>query len=297
MIGGGAARRAVTAIAIGLVVGLGLGFRSANPSLADPPLQAARLEALMTSASQADAGLARLSGVLNDAIDHARLGSALTVAGDRQPAPELAAAAHALESGAGTADGAHRAVEQLVAVAACIAPGQQVRALSLTGPDLLLMASGLHSSADAATLFVERRDATEAIVGALGDALEALKEDLPATALVSLDRTTAPFALLRSWADRPRLLDYWMQVTGELIDAARDIAEATIARDPVAQKAAGERYAKAGEAARGADNALAVTLSEEGAAVSVIQLQRLAAAAATVDEERGALRPLTVPST
>ena len=159
------------------------------------------------------------------------------------------------------------------------------------------MASGLHSSADAATLFVERRDATEAIVGALGDALEALKEDLPATALVSLDRTTAPFALLRSWADRPRLLDYWMQVIGELIDAARDIAEATIARDPVAQKAAGERYAKAGEAARGADNALAVTLSEEGAAVSVIQLQRLAAAAATVDEERGALRPLTVPST
>ena len=285
----------MTAIGIGLVVGLGFGLRSADPSLADPPLVAVRLGALMTAASHADAALARLAGVLTDAIDHARLGSAQTVAGDRPPAPELAAAADALASGAGTADAAHRAVERLIALGACIAPERQIPALSLTGPDLLLMASGLRTSGDAATLFVERRHATGTIVGGLGDALAALKGNLPATALSSLDRTTAPFALLRAWAERPRLLDYWIQVTGELIDAARDIAEATIARDPVAQKAAGERYAKAGEAARGADNALAVTLSEEGAAVTVTQLQRLAAAAATVDEERGALQPLTVP--
>ena len=286
----------MSAIGIGLVVGLGFGLRSADPLLADPPLAAVRLGALMTAASQADAALARLAGVLTDAIDHARLGAALTVAGDRPPASELAAAADALEAGASTADAAHRAVERLNALAACIMPGRQVPALSLTGPDLLLIASGLRTSGDAATLFVERRHATEMIVGALGDALAALKGDLPATALASLDTSRAPLALLRAWPQRPRLLDYWIQVTGELIGAARDIAEATIARDPVAQKAAGERYAKASEAARGADNALAVTLSEEGAAVSVTQLRQLAAAAGTVDQERGALQPLTVPA-
>lgn len=244
---------------------------------------------------RADDALASLASVLADAIEHARNGTAMTVAGDRPPAPELSAAADVLASGAGKADAAHRGVQALIEMASAIAPGAHLPALSLTGPNLLLIASGLRSSADAATLFVERRDATVAIVGALGDALGALKGNLPATALASLDRTTAPLALLRAWAERPRLLDYWIQVTGELIHAARDIAEATIARDPVAQKAAGERYAKAGEAARGADNALAVTLSEEGGAVSATQLQQLAAAAATVDEERGALQPLTVP--
>jgi hypothetical protein len=295
MIGGGAVRRALTVIAIGLVVGLGFGLRSTHPSLADPPLEAARNRALMQAWVRADDALASLASVLADAIEHARNGTAMTVAGDRPPAPELSAAADALAGGAGQADAGHRAIQALAEMALAIAPGAHIPSLSLTGPDLLLIASGLRSSADAATLFVERRDATGTIVGGLRDALEALKGNLPAAAIVSLDRTMAPFALLRAWAPRPGLLDYWMQVTGELIAAARDIAEATIARDPAAQKAAGERYAKAGEAARGADNALAVTLSEEGAAVSATPLQRLAAAAATVDQERGAIQPLTVP--
>jgi hypothetical protein len=60
----------------------------------------------------------------------------------------------------------------------------------------------------------------------------------------------------------------------------------------VAQAAAADRYRAATEAARGADNALAVTLSEEGSAISRIGLRRLAAAAAGVAEERAALEPL-----
>ena len=83
-----------------------------------------------------------------------------------------------------------------------------------------------------------------------------------------------------------------MKVIHELIDAARGIATATIEGDPVAQTAAAERYAKAAEAARGADNALAVSLTEEGGAVSVIQLQRLAAAASAVADERATVQSL-----
>ncbi len=159
------------------------------------------------------------------------------------------------------------------------------------------MASGLRSSADAATLFVERRHATETIIGALGAAVAALDADLPAAAMTNLEKTASPLALLDAWVERPPLFRYWMKVTGELIDAARDIAEATIAGDPIAQKAAGERYAKAGEAARGADNALAVTLSEEGDAISVSQLQRLARAAGDVAAERAAVQSLTAVGT
>jgi hypothetical protein len=81
-----------------------------------------------------------------------------------------------------------------------------------------------------------------------------------------------------------------MTISTDLLGAAGDIARATLAEDPVAQKAAAERYARAAEAARGADNALALALSEEGAAVSATPLRRLAAVADEVDEARAALR-------
>lgn len=295
MIGGAGLRRAATAIAIGLVVGVGFGLRSADASQADMPLAAARSQALQTAANRADDALASLAAVLADAIDHARKGSGETVAGDRPPAPELAAAADALVHGAGTADAANHAVAALVGLALGIAPEQPLAPLPYGGPDLLLMATGLRSSADAATLFVERRHATETIVGALGEAVSALDRNLPAAAIVSLDRATAPLALLDDWVQQPPLFTYWMKVTRQLLDAARDIATATIAGDPIAQRAAAMRYAKAGEAARGADNALAVSLSEEGAAVSVVELQRLAATASGVVDERAAVQQLLVP--
>ena len=293
MIGGAGVRRAVTSIVIGLAVGVGFGLRSADPSKADAPLEAARRQGLAVAQARADEALASLGGVLADAIDHARRGSALTVAGDRPPAPELEAAAEVVEDGAGTADAARRAVEALAGTLAAVAPARQVPALPYGSPDLLLMAVGLRSGINEATLFVERRHATEAVVGALGEAVSALDRDLPAVAIESLEGATAPLALLEAWEERPPLFRYWMKVTRELLDAARGIATATIAGDSVAQRAAAERYARAGEAARGADNALAVSLSEEGAAVSGIQLRRLAEAAGGVADVRAAVQELT----
>lgn len=292
MIGGPAVRRVATVIGIGLVVGVGFGLRSADAARADPPLEAARGRALAAAAADADEALASLAAVLARAIDHARNGSAETVSGDRPPAPDLQAAADALVQGSGTADAAQRAVAALAGMASAIVPERTVPPLSLGGPDLLVIASGLRSGADAATRFAERRRATETILGALGEAISALDRDLPASAIVSLDTATAPLALLNSWVEQPPLFRYWMKVTQEFLDAARGIATATLAGDPVAQKDAAERYAKAAEAARGADNALAVSLTEEGGAVSVIQLQRLAAAASAVADERAAVQSL-----
>jgi hypothetical protein len=295
MIGGVGMRRAATVISIGLVVGVVFGLRSVDPSQADPPTAVARTQGLAAAAAAADGALARLGAALAEAIEHARRGAALTVAGDLAPAPELESAADSLVAGADTADAARRAMAALAGTAAAVAPGTQVTVFSYSGPDLLLMATALRTSADASTLFVERRQATVAIVEALGDAVSALERNLPAEAVASLDRATAPLALLDAWEERPPLFRYWMQVTRDLLDAARGIATATIAGDPVAVQVAAAQYARAGDAARGADNALAVTISEEGSAVTGASLRRLAAAAGTAADGRAAVQALMHP--
>ena len=293
MIGG---RRAATnAIVVALAVGLGFGLRSPDASRADSPGEAARLASLWSAIAAADGALERLAALLEDAIDHARRGSARTVAGEA-PEPELSAAADIALAGADTANGARRALIDLGGTAAAVAPGTSVGAISFDGTEVQLIAAQLTASAEAATLFVERRHATEAVVEALADGLAALDRDDPRAALESLAAAEAPLALLAAWAERPPLLRHWMAISGDLLDAARDIATATIDRDPVAVEEAAERYATASEAAQGADNALAFALSEAGSAVSATPLQRLARAAGEVGELRAALLSLPQPA-
>ncbi len=245
----------------------------------------------MTDAAEAaDAALARLAVELDRAREHVRRGTALTVSGDA-PAPELTSAADLLAGASDEADAARRGLLALQGIAAAIQPAVTVPFLSFGGTDLELIAGQLQSSAAAAALFVQRRDATQAVVDALAEALAALERDDPTGALASLEAAGAPLGLLEDWEERPPLLDYWLMISGDLLDAAHDIAIATLNDDPAAVKAAGERYAAAAELARGADNAVALTLSEEGAAISATPLRRLAAVADEADEARSGLVP------
>lgn len=290
----GVRRRVATTLLVILAVGVGLGLRSADAVQADPPGAALRLMRLASTAAAADAALEQLEIVLDEAIDHARHGTALTVSGDA-PAVELNAAADVAAAGVESADAARRALLALTGTASAVSPGTGVPGVSFDGTELRLIDAQLRASAEAATLFVERRHATEAVVNALAGALRALEDDDPLAALVSLDAAEAPLALLGEWEERPPLLRYWMTVSGDLLEAAREIAAATIAGDASAVEAAAKRYAEAAEAAQGADNALAFALSEAGAAVSVTPLQRLARAAGEVADLRAALRPLLQP--
>jgi hypothetical protein len=291
MIGVGRVRRAAIVIVVGLAVGIGMGLRSADPSRADPPAEAARQQLLADAAKDSDAALARLGSDLVAAGDHARHGAALTVSGE-SPAPELTSAADLLAGSSDAAEAARRALLALEGVAASVEPGAQVPLLSYGGTDLQLIAAQLRTSAAAATLFVDRRHATQAVVEALAAGLAALERDDPASAVESLDQADAPLALLEDWENRPPLLRYWMGVSADLVGAARDIATATLADDPAAVAAAGRRYAEAADRARGADNALALTLSEEGSGVSATPLRRLAALAAEASDARARLVPL-----
>lgn len=240
------------------------------------------------AADAADVALKRLDTELKRARDHARRGTALTVSGDA-PATELTSAADLLAGASDEADAARRDLLTLSGVAAAIQPAATVPSLSYGGIELELIAAQLQRSAAAATLFVERRHATQTVVDALGAALADLERDDPSAALDSLATADAPLALLEAWEERPPLLRYWMMISADLLDAAGDIARATISDDPAALEAAGEWYAKAAEAARGADNALALTLSEEGAAISATPLRRLAALADEADDARSGL--------
>jgi hypothetical protein len=289
MIGAGGRRRAVIGIGLWLAIGIGFGLRSADPARADPPAQAARERQLAEASQAAEVALGSLGGGIAVAREHARLGTALTASGEA-PAPELTAAAEAVAAVSGEADDARRRLEVLRGLAAAIVPAETIPTLSYGGTDLEQIAAQLEASAAAATLFVERRHATQAIVAALSAALAELEGDKPEAALASLAKADAPVALLDAWEQRPPLLRYWMTISADLLDAAGDIARATLADDPVAVEAAGERYAKAAEAAQGADNALALALSEEGAAVSATPVQRLAAVADEVDQARAAIR-------
>jgi hypothetical protein len=215
----------------------------------------------------------------------------LTVSGGA-PAPELTSAADLLAGSSDEAEAARQALVALEGVAASVEPGAKVPLLSYGGTDLQLIAAQLRTSAAAATLFVDRRHATQAVVEALAAALAALERNDPASALTSLDQADAPLALLQEWENRPPLLRYWMGVSADLIGAARDIATATLDDDPAALASAGRRYADAAERARGADNALALTLSEEGSGVSATPLRRLAALADEASDARAGLPPL-----
>lgn len=278
-------------IGVGLAVGIGFGLRSADAARADPSGAFARAQLMADAAEAADVALARLGAELDRAREHARRGTALTVAGDA-PAPELTSAADLLAGASDEADAARRGLLALRGIAAAIQPGVTTPALSYGGTDLELIAGQLRSSAAAATLFVERRHATQAVVDALAEALAALERDDPTAALDELAKAGAPLALLEDWEERSPLLRYWMMISVDLLDAAHDIATATLSDDLAAVKAAGERYAEAAALARGADNALALTLSEEGAAISATPLRRLAAVADEVDDARSGLLPV-----
>jgi len=282
-------RGAVALLAVLALAVLGFGLRSPDPASADPPLAVARAEQLAAAASVADDALARLSEVLAAALDRARRGAARTVAGDRPPAIELLAAARGLEADAATGDAARRALDALAGTAASVDPGPSVPALSYSSPELLEIAAQLRATATAATIFVERRNATVAVVEALGAGVAALDASQPDLALDHLDVAVAPLAMLEAWEDGPPLLRYWMTIIGRLLDAARGIAEATIDGDSAAVAAAAVRYREAGALAGGADNALAVSLAEAGAAVSATPLQRLAALAGEAADIRAAL--------
>ena len=292
MIGG---RSLSAVLSLGLAVGasgLCFGLRAANPAVADPPVAAARAAGLVTAAAAADDAVAELELLLESAVEDARHGAALTLAGTDPPAPLLLAAADRLERGLSTVDAAGRALDMLEGVSAAIDPTRAFPQLAVDRFALTSIGSQLSASAEAATVFVQRRHAADAVLEALRGAIAALDGRDPHAALRQIDTARAALEILSGWKQPPLALAVWLRTTGELLDAAAAIASATIAGDRQALEAAGRRYADASLAARQADSALAIALAEGGSATISVPLRRLADMLASAAALRASLAGL-----
>jgi hypothetical protein len=273
-----------------LLMGALLAARPAGATEADPPTAAERLAALRLAAEGADVGLKGLIAELQQAVDAGRRGSALTVAGDQPPAADFEESAAAAARAADLALGVERTAGSLDAMLTAVVPppfgslpdGPQAVALEAFG----LQMSG---AAMASGPFVARRHAADDTLAALADALAALDNDDATGALLALDRADDARAVVAAWEEPPSVLPYWLDTTAGMLAAARRIAEATLAGDGEAAERAGRAYRHAAEQARRADTALALAMTESGAALGSVPLHGLADALAGAIEQRTAV--------
>ncbi|HTE66484.1 MAG TPA: hypothetical protein VK736_09530, partial [Candidatus Binatia bacterium] len=233
---------------------------------------------------------------LEAAIDAARRGAALIVSGDEPPAPPLIEAAAILESSRDAVAEAVLATTRLRGTLACARPGAPPLAHDGAVPDQVVsIAVQLRATAAEAEPFVTRRWAADATLTALSNALDALDGDDPEAALAALDDADAALELVAAWEEPPPSLGYWLETTGELLSAARAIAEATLAEDLPAAATAAEAYRAAAAKARDADRALALAIAEAGSALTVVPLRRLADAVAELATLRADVAAVVEP--
>jgi hypothetical protein len=272
-----------------LLLGAVLAARPAGADEADPPTAADRLAVLRAAAERADQGLEALIAELQQAVDAGRRASALTVAGDQPPKTDFEDAAAAAARAAEVAIVVERTTASLEAMLTAVAPsfgrlpnGPRAVALEAFG----LQMTG---AAQASGQFVTRRHAADDTLAALADALAALNNDDATAALAALDRADTARAVVAAWEEPPSVLPYWLDTTRGMLAAARRIADATIAGDGEAAARAGRAYRRAAEQARRADTALALAMTESGAALASVPLHGLADALAAATAQRNAL--------
>jgi hypothetical protein len=272
-----------------LLMGALLAARPAGADAADPPTAAERLATLRLAAEGADVGLNALIGELQQAVDAGRRGSALTVAGDQPPAGDFEESAAAAARAADLALGVERTTGSLDAMLSAVVPSFGVLP---DGPQAVALdAFGLQMSgaARASGPFVTRRHAADDTLAALADALAALDHDDATGALLALDRADDARSVVAAWDEPPSVLPYWLDTTAGMLAAARRIAEATLAGDGEAAARAGRAYRHAAEQARRADTALALSMTESGAALGSVPLHGLADALAVAVAQRSAV--------
>ena len=277
-------------VGVGAVLALGtvLAARPAGAA-SDPTVATERAAALRAEAAEATQRLDTLIAQLQNALDAGRRGSALVVDGDDSPRADLEDAARLLAAASDEAAQAGAAADRVEGMLAAVAPE---RGPLPAGPSSALLpgiAAQFTSAADAAEPFVARRHASADTLDALAAALSALDDDDPRSALTALERAESSLQAVRDWEDPPTVLPFWLDTTGELVAAARRIAEASLAGNAQAVKRAADRYARAADEARQADTALAIAIAESGSSLAATPLQLLADALEAATAQRQAL--------
>jgi hypothetical protein len=273
-----------------LLLGTVLAARPAGS--VDPTVVAERVSTLRAQAAEAATRIDALIAQLKVAVDAGRRGSALVIDGDESPRADLLEAAQAVSDASGEAALAAAATARVTGTMAAVTPGRDPIPAGPTTALLPGISAQFASAADAADPFVARRLATDETLAALADALAALDNDDPRTALAALDRADAALDVIRDWEEPPTVLPVWLETTDELLAAARWIAVASLAGDEEAVTRSARRYARAAAEARQADTALAIAIAESGSSLAATPLQLLADALDAATAQRQALEEI-----
>ena len=257
---------------------------------ADPTIAAERIAILRQQSAEAATRLDALIAQLQLALDAGRRGSALVIDGDESPRADLLQAAQAIRDASDEAALAAAAATRVNGTMAALG-----RSPLPPGPTSALLpgiSAGFSAAAEAAEPFVARRQATDETLDALGEALAALEDDDPRSALAALDRADAALNAVRDWEEPPTVLPFWLDTTGDLLTAARRIAVASLDGDADAVARAADRYARAAAEARRADTALAIAIAESGSSLAATPLQLLADALDAATAQRQVLEEI-----
>ncbi len=265
-----------------------LGARSADPDVSDPVRTAWLALVGASQATAADQSLADAEELMLAATDQARQGMSAIVAGNADPAVGLTAAASGFEGAAPSVGDAQTNLTALRWTLQALDPNAAAPQLTIEQADVLaISAQWLAAVPPSAALTDLRRQAEEAVTR-LTDAVAALDADDPAAALASLDQAEAALEPIRDQSDQIPALGVWIETVDALITAARDMALAAQAGDPVALAEAQAAYEAAAADAARADQALTIAIGETAAQIvrpaSASSAEALRAVTATRDE-------------
>jgi hypothetical protein len=251
------------AILAGLaLLALLFGARTSTPGEADPVRRAWLLREAAAHAEAADGWLAVAERLMRGATDQARRGQAAVLAGPGDPEAAMNLAAVGFESAATPLSDAQTSLVALRWTLHAIDPAIIAPASSAMGGDAIAVAAQWRAAALPSAALADLRREAEATLDALGDALAALEADDPVASLAALDAAEAGLDEVATHSDDLAALGYWVETVQELIDAARGIALAVLAGDPVALAEAQAAYDVAAADANRADQALTIALGE-----------------------------------
>jgi hypothetical protein len=204
------------------------------------------------------------------------------------------AAATAFEAAAAPVDAAQVALDALRWTLLALDPEAPPPTLDLSGADLSAVGAQWRATALPLSALTDVRQAAEATLAALDDALAALDDNDPAAALDALSEAEASFDVVRASEGELSTLPVWVDTVEALLDAAAHIARAAQAGDAEALVEAQAAFEAAAEGATRADRALTIALGEAAAEITGPASAASAQALRAVGATRAALASLSI---
>lgn len=256
----------LAAIATFGVVGV-FGARAAVPAQADPPRAARQAVGVSAAVAMADATLAALEATLGEALDDARGGAALVLAGEAAPDEQFDAAARTLEMAGPSIVAARSALHRVAQLGASSLAPVDVPRLPISEADAQRLAAELRASGTTAAAVASLRHASDDVLGDLERALAGASNARPDGIEEGVAAARAALPAVERWNDALPTLAVWTSAMGSLLDSLADIATALRSGDAAALAGARDAYGDATREADRADRGLAIALAEAAASI------------------------------